>query len=329
MNRWTKSAAVATAISLVGCSEERVAGNSVETENSVAARVFPADSLAEGRIPDFWGNVVVPIRLDRTNFDFRGADAQGQGIVLERMDNKPLPYEVPFWDSAAKIGKIRVRLDAGLLAPDAKVRLRWNVPNDSAPLPDPVATWAWIPQEFRDGWTSVLVDDFEDGNDTNALQNRSRWRLASVGTQALGGPFFESAGTGRTGNALRFRYSSPGGDYTVLGTTLSRKPSCFRGLDSIVFHVKGSGTFHLALEHLTNGSGPKAWKQFTLSTTWTRIRIRPQDFDAPGTPGNILNNYGWVGIRDSVTDLSLIAQGGSEFWVDDIRLYGIDRKDLE
>lgn len=323
----TKSVLLATATLLVGCGDERVTGNSVETENSVAVREFSVDSLAMGRWPTFTGSIVVPVRLDRSNFDFTLADSSGAGIAFEQLDGKPLPFEVPVWDSVARIGRTRVRLESHLLFGGHKIRLRSGL-GSKAPMPDSLATWARIPQEFRDIWTSTLVDDFEDRDDTTLLPNRGRWRLASVGTQALSGPFFEVAGSGRNGNAMRFRYSSPGGDYTVLGTTLSRKPSCFRGLDSIVFHVKGSGTFHLALEHLTNGSGPKAWKQFTLSTNWTRIRVLPEDFDAPGAPGNILNNYGWVGIRDSVTDLSFIAQNGSEFWIDDIRLYGVDREEV-
>ena len=230
MTHRTKSVFLATATLLMGCGEERVTGNSVETENSVAVREFSVDSLAMGRWPTFTGSIVVPVRLSRSNFDFTLADSNGAGIAFEQLDGKPLPFEVPVWDSVARIGRTRVRLESHLLFGGHKIRLRSGL-GGKAPKPDSLATWARIPQEFRDMWTSTLVDDFEDRNDTTQLPNRSRWRLASVGTQALSGPFFEVAGSGRNGNAMRFRYSSPGGDYTVLGTTLSRKPSCFRGLD--------------------------------------------------------------------------------------------------
>lgn len=319
---------VAAVAGIHGCSFERSSGNSMETENSIAARELRVDSLIEGRIPSFWGNLVVPVRLDASNFDFRGADAKGLGIGLDRTDDVPLAYEVPYWDSVAKVGKVRVRLDASLLAPGAKIRLRWNIHKDSAPLPDPVATWWGISASRREEWTSLLLDDFEDGDDTNALANRSRWRLASVGTQGLAGPYFEAASGTRTGNALHFRYSSPGGDYTVLGNTLGTRPNSLRGLDSLVFFVKGSGTLHVALEHLANGAGPKAWKQYTLASAWTRISLRPQDFDPAGASGNIYNNYGWAAVRDSVTDLSFILQGGADFWLDDVRFHGVDQGDL-
>jgi hypothetical protein len=39
-------------------------------------------------------------------------------------------------------------------------------------------------------------------------------------------------------------------------------------------------------------------------------------------------NVGWAGVRDSVTDLCLFAARGADMWIDDIRLYGIDRDDL-
>lgn len=56
------------------------------------------------------------------------------------------------------------------------------------------------------------------------------------------------------------------------------------------------------------------------------MRIRPQDFNSPSIVGN---NVGWEAVRNRVTNLTFLVAGGSELWLDDIRLYGIDGNDLK
>lgn len=311
---------------LAGCGEERLGGNSMETENSLA-RELSVDSLADGRWPTFSGSMVIPVRLSAANFNFKYANSKGSGIGFEQLDGRPLPYEIPVWDSAARIGRTRVRIEGNLLLGNAKIRMRWGL-DSASPIPDTAATWAGIPRFIRDDWTSVLVDDFEDGNDSSALPVRGKWRLASYGTQGVSGPFLTAAGLGRAGTAMRFKYSSPSTDYTVFAASLSNRPIVLRGLDSLVFWARGGGRLYVAFEHLTSGFGPKSWMNMQLPTTWTRIRISPNDLDPAGPPGNSSTNVGWNAVRDSVTDLSFIVQGGSEFWIDDIRLHGIDEGDL-
>jgi hypothetical protein len=92
-----------------------------------------------------------------------------------------------------------------------------------------------------------------------------------------------------------------------------------------VFWARGTGTLSVAFEHLTGLVGPKAWAQIPLDTGWKRVRIRPTDLDSADGIGY---NFGWSYVRDSVTDLTFILQDGSDFWLDDVRLHGIDRDDL-
>jgi hypothetical protein len=100
-----------------------------------------------------------------------------------------------------------------------------------------------------------------------------------------------------------------------------------RSLDSLVFWARGTGVVLPAFDNLDSGSGGKAWTRIVLdSTAWTRVRIRPQDLD---TADNVAGNVGWLSVRDRVGYLTFLVAGGHDLYLDDIRLYGIDRDDLK
>jgi hypothetical protein len=80
------------------------------------------------------------------------------------------------------------------------------------------------------------------------------------------------------------------------------------------------------LENLDSATGGKAWTHIALdSTKWTRIRIRPTDFD---TADNVAGNVGWNAVRSRVTTLTFMVNGGRDLYLDDIRMYGVDRDDF-
>jgi hypothetical protein len=109
-------------------------------------------------------------------------------------------------------------------------------------------------------------------------------------------------------------------------------------MDSIVFQARGSGRVRLSLEHLDSSQiqlvyqgrlgelhPSRTWTSRTLYAGWSRIALRPADFDAAdGLSGNV----GWSGVRDSINYLTFFIEGGSEMWLDDIRFHGIVRGDL-
>jgi hypothetical protein len=74
------------------------------------------------------------------------------------------------------------------------------------------------------------------------------------------------------------------------------------------------------------GDQGKAVYEDSVPSKWTRIRLRPTDLNpADGKGGNV----GWEAICDSVTNLTLFFYNGTDFWIDDIRFYGINRDDLK
>ena len=97
-------------------------------------------------------------------------------------------------------------------------------------------------------------------------------------------------------------------------------------MDSIVLWVRGNGGFTLAMEKTFGGVSKKAKVNVKLdSTQWTHLQIHPQDFLAAN---NQFGNVGWSAVRDSVTHLTLFMTGTGDFWLDDVRIYGISPDDL-
>jgi hypothetical protein len=311
---------------LPGCGSDRVSGNSVETENTVALGILPVDSF----LPE-WNRpashlTVATLRFDARNFDFSRSSATGRGLRLERMDSTLLPFEIVFWDSTASRGRLRVRLDSALLTRGSRIRIRSRLPQ--ANFANSQATWQGIPDAQRLSLTSVLVDDFEHGTLWNRLPDSSLWYSSASESCSVSSPFLVPAGHGRTGNALAINYRAPQQlfRFSLLGSRLGTKPNSLRSLDSLVFWARGSGSLSAAFDHLYGITGPKSWKSnMPLDTAWRRIRIRPEDLDPADGVGD---NYGWKAVRDSVTHLTFLVNTGSELVIDNVRLYGIDRDDL-
>lgn len=63
----------------------------------------------------------------------------------------------------------------------------------------------------------------------------------------------------------------------------------------------------------------------SLDSTWTRYRIRPSDF-LPENPNAEVRS--WSAIQDSVTTVTILVGQGDEFWVDDVKLYGVGVEDF-
>lgn len=311
---------------LGACSGERVSGNSVETENTVASREMRVDSLLPEWNRPASGATVATLRFDARNFDFAGSSTTGRDIRLERPDSTLLPFEIVQWDSAAALGRLRVRIDPPLLAKGARLRMVWGLPPSSNA--DPVGTWAGIRDSLRLVLTSVLVDDFEHGSLRNLIPDTSLWYSAASESCTVTSPALSAAGHGRSGTAIGIGYRAPQQlyRYSLLGTRLGPGPRSLRSLDSLVFWARGSGVLAVAFDHLSGTTGPKAWKTaIALDTAWRRVRIRPVDLDSADGVGD---NAGWKTVRDSVTHLSFLANTGSELQIDDVRLHGIDRDDL-
>ena len=56
---------------------------------------------------------------------------------------------------------------------------------------------------------------------------------------------------------------------------------------------------------------------------WERVVVRPQDFQS-----DTVSYHGWDVTRNRITHFTIFAFNGTDLWIDDVRLYGINRDDL-
>jgi len=326
--RWKCLAAITLAcLVLWGCGSDRVSGSTTETENVLTAVEFRVDSLLPSWNCWTCTSTVVTVRVDSSVLDFAKTDSLGHDLVVERQDSTPVPFEVVFWDRHAARGRLHVRIDPSLMIPGARIRLRWGKPLQVRS--DPGAVWHAISAVQKLLLNSVLVDDFEQGTTRSLLPDSASWYTSHADSATVSSPALVAAGAGRRGTALHISYNAPSATfrYALTGIRLGKAPVCLRSLDSLVVWVRGSGTLGVAFDHLGDSTNSgKAWLHRPLDSSWTRLSIRPQDLD---TANGVGGNVGWNLMRDSVSNLTFFASGGSDLWIDDVRLYGIDRNDLK
>jgi len=306
----------------VGCGSDRVAGNTTETENLLTAREFKVDSILPKWYHSDTGTVIATLRLDSSDVDFRHTDSIGRDLSVERGDSTPIPFQVVFWDRVAGLGRIQVRLDSSLRVPGAKIRLRWGFPFQRRS--DSVAVWRSVPDSERVVLNSILIDDFEHGSDVSLLPSATSWYAFTTDSAQVSVPTLEPAQAGRSGTVAHISYQGNG--WQMIGLQLGGHRN-LRSLDSLVFWARGTGIVSPTLENLDSMNAGKAWKHIPLdSTTWTRIRIRPSDFD---TADNQAGNVGWNPIRYRVTTLTFFVSTGRDLYLDDIRMYGVNQDDFK
>ncbi|HOX52939.1 MAG TPA: hypothetical protein PKY05_15755, partial [Fibrobacteria bacterium] len=274
-----------------------------------------------------WYTTVGTLRLDSSNFDFSQVDSTGREVDVARTDSTPIPFDIVEWDKPGRMGRILVRLEPSLLAPGSRFLLRWKRRPETRT--DPLAVWREIPEIQRLRLGSVLVDDFEKPSHRSHLPDSVTWyTVASDSTVTVSSPSFV-AGGGNRGTVVRITYKVPSGSgkWALIGIVPGHNavPCRMRTMDSLVFWAKGSGKVSLAFDRLPPYAKGKAWTHRMLDTVWTRYSIRPQDLEPPEPNTDMV---GWEAVRDQVTNLTFLVSGGTDLYLDDIRIHGIDVDDL-
>ena len=142
--------------------------------------------------------------------------------------------------------------------------------------------------------------------------------------------FIEDAGEGREGKALRWKSSAAVGKWSFFGTWICKEefPCDISATDSIVFYARGTGVISIAFETLgsSNVEG-KTLAYDTLKTgdEWQRRVIKPSNFKPRD---DLYGNLGWDVISKATTTISIAAYDDTEFWIDDVMLYGVKPSDF-
>lgn len=298
------------------------------------SRTINADSLISDWMRPVADISVVTLKLDSTNFDFSEAMEDGRDLRIFDDNGMPLIFQRVLWSNEEKRAVVRIRIEASKLDEASQIELRWGHPG--AIDPDFTGLWSGMSDSLKNELYTILIDDFEHNSGQTAIPSpvpSTYWYLIPSDTSividsSILADFtnaLEPAGGDRVGTAAHISYTATSTMWFVLGTALGPGPRNLETLDSVEFWVKGTGSYSIAIENLLEAGG-KAIINDTLYPEWTRKCILPIDF-IPAD--NIGGNVGWDNVKDSLTNLTLFSGKGSDFWVDDIRLYGVNRDDLK
>ena len=184
---------------------------------------------------------------------------------------------------------------------------------------------------------SVLIDDFEDGNNFNrfhAITGGGWWYNYSDSTSSVSpekavnsivrndsgwNASFSYHATFSVANGVSGAFALCGFDIgvsplldTVIGYDLS-------SVDTISFYAKGTG--HIKIQfygsHSLSTDTTGEWiYEFDLSSEWTRIVVTPQ-----GVPD-------WENIKSSITTITFMSTADADIWLDEIVFHGISPASL-
>lgn len=276
---------------------------------------------------------VLILRLDST-FNFSETAEDGRDIRILNGDGEILPIEIDGWDKNIKSGTVNIRLDN--LGDTTKLwTLEWG--DVYATMNKPSDIWEGIADSVVWLLNSVKILDFEDtvygkNNLPQPLHPKDFYIQAHDGAVLLDSSdvdikrAYENSEGGAFGNkVLHVNYKAESPEYVVIGTRISQEAHDLSRLDSVELWVKGDGKIQVILETIIESdTNYKATYETSINSEWTRLAVRPEDFST----NNSKSYHGWDVTRNRITRFTIFAYDGNDIWLDNVRLYGINRDDL-
>ena len=110
--------------------------------------------------------------------------------------------------------------------------------------------------------------------------------------------------------------------WALVGTAFEHNMK-FSEIDSVVFYAKGNGNIRLSLENYIDPSKnlKAATEWIPLSKDWKRISVNPAEL-CVGAATTESCFTSWSGVKSWVKQFHIFVQDGSEFYIDDVTLYG-------
>lgn len=275
---------------------------------------------------------VLVMRLDSTNFDFSQAKEDGSDIHLLDADGKELPIEIDGWDTSIHSATINIRIEdfkdtVGVWT------LEWG--DIYAPAQKKSNVWNGISDSLMYELNTIEIFNFDSNsykNDLPAPLTRNTWYLqaeegATLTDTAVAKDYHKSLQKDPLGVlpglSAHFEYKAEHPEYILMGTRLTNHPHDFSRLDSVIVWIRGDGEFEIILETLDDELNYKCSHKGTALPIWQRLVLTPEDFDY-----KIRDYHGWDVTRNKITNFTIFGYNGSELWVDNVRLYGVNRDDL-
>ena len=173
-------------------------------------------------------------------------------------------------------------------------------------------------------YPSVVLQDFE--------KDTSNWyfNVDAIGSKVLSKAI--ETDNDRKSKVFHGKYSLIANNnydaWVVTGSLLRPEGFNLSLLDSISFYVKGSGQIRVSLENWDRESevaglslkAASEWKNLS-STKWTRFVVKAEEL-CYNSQDNQSCYTTWNSLKDDVRQLHFFVRNGSEFYLDDIVLYG-------
>ncbi len=188
------------------------------------------------------------------------------------------------------------------------------------------AEWKTIADPYSTKFSNpvMVLQDFEDGIkswyvNTDALFKGTT--LTPAANKVAEGIVYDST---RKSKVFHGEYKLADDDYAwvLVGTTFEHEMN-FSAIDSVVFYAKGDGNIRLSLENYINDnkSLKAATEWLPLSKEWQRISVNPAEL-CVGNAKTETCFTSWSGVKYLVKQLHIFPQDGTEFYIDDVTLYG-------
>lgn len=188
------------------------------------------------------------------------------------------------------------------------------------------AEWKAIAEPYNTKFTNpvMVLQDFEDGIkswyvNTDALFKGTT--LTPLAKNVADGIVYDST---RKSKVFHGEYKLADDDYAwvLVGTTFEHEMN-FSAIDSVVFDVKGDGNIRLSLENYINDT--KSLKAATdwmpITEKWQHINVNPAEL-CVGNAKTETCFTSWSGVKYVVKQLHIFPQDGTEFYIDNVTIYG-------
>lgn len=168
-----------------------------------------------------------------------------------------------------------------------------------------------------------VLQDFENGDEgwylnTDSLKKGTEIKPANSVKEGI---VYDST---RKSKVFHGTYKLANDDYAwaLVGTAFEHNMK-FSEIDSVVFYAKGNGNIRLSLENYIDQSKnlKAATEWIPLSKDWQRISVNPAEL-CVGAATTESCFTSWSGVKSWVKQFHIFVQDGSEFYVDDVILYG-------
>ena len=300
----------------------------------ISIRFMPSELISDWMRPLSFPTVLV-LRLDTTNFDFQKAAKDGSDIRLYDGAGDLIPFEIDGWDTTLNSATLNIRVEnaADTVRPWL---LTWG-DKKAAKLKD-VNVWKGLGDSLVAALNSVEILNFESGTKYNALpaplNNKFDWYIqphdsATVKNNLDSKPTngIEKADRAIFGkNVLHVQYQANKlGRYVVIGTRIAEHSHDLSRLDSVEVWLKGDGDYEIILETIVESdTNYKTTYKGSVNEKWTRVAVTPKDF----TNADGKSYHGWDVTRNKITRFTIFVYNGSDIWIDNVKMYGINLDDL-